>query len=48
MINKVKKYKVFFPFLVSFYFSVLLAIKNAFKRVFIFKKMTKTVFLIPN
>jgi hypothetical protein len=38
----------FFPFLLSFYFSVLLVIKNAFIRVFIFIKMTKTTFLIPN
>jgi hypothetical protein len=28
----------FIPFLVSFYFSVLLVIKNAFKRVSIFTK----------
>jgi hypothetical protein len=37
MINNVKKYK-FLPFLVNFYFSDFLVLKNAFKRVFIFFK----------
>jgi hypothetical protein len=36
MINNDKKCSDFFPFLVSFYISVLLVTKNAFKRVFIF------------
>jgi hypothetical protein len=38
MIKSFKKCDVLFSFLVSFYFSVLLIIKNAFKRVFVFLK----------